>query len=215
MTSPDSAAADARKAAASKDERKPPSGWRKAALIAIFCLATLAVTVATVRFGQNWLDRTKTISFFVSRDGPDRKFAEKFAKIMAGNNEFIRIAVTPSDDPVGAFARRECDFVVARSDLKLPGWARSVANLEKEIIRQVISANAEEAIEAHAVRTRYAGRTTFIDFHLVVPGAMTVERSHAICDRLEAALTEAMDEGIVTIHVEPEDKAEHKGVRVA
>lgn len=86
---------------------------------------------------------------------------------------------------------------------------------ELERIRQVISANAEEAIEAHAVRTRYAGKATFIDFHLVVPGAMTVERSHAICDGIEAALTEAMDEAIVTIHVEPEDKAEHRGVRVA
>jgi cation diffusion facilitator family transporter len=85
---------------------------------------------------------------------------------------------------------------------------------ELQRIHEVISANAGEAIEAHAIRTRYAGKATFIDFHLVVPGAMSVERSHAICDQLESALTEALDEAIVTIHVEPEDMAEHKGMRV-
>lgn len=86
---------------------------------------------------------------------------------------------------------------------------------ELQRIREIISANAEDAIEAHAMRTRFAGKATFIDFHLVVPGAMTVERSHAICDRLESALKEALDEAIVTIHVEPEEKAERRGVRVA
>jgi divalent metal cation (Fe/Co/Zn/Cd) transporter len=44
---------------------------------------------------------------------------------------------------------------------------------------------------------------------------MTVARSHAICDRVEAALVAALDEAIVTIHVEPDEKAEQRGVRVA
>ncbi|MBL7309702.1 cation-efflux pump, partial [Escherichia coli] len=55
-------------------------------------------------------------------------------------------------------------------------------------IRSLISQHGEGALEAHDVRTRSAGQATFIDFHLVVPGAMTVEDSHAICDRLESAL---------------------------
>ena len=37
-------------------------------------------------------------------------------------------------------------------------------------IREVISNNAEGAIQAHDVKTRTAGRVTFIEFHLVVPG---------------------------------------------
>jgi cation diffusion facilitator family transporter len=59
-------------------------------------------------------------------------------------------------------------------------------------IRATIADNAEGAIEAHDVRTRMAGRVSFIEFHLVVPGDMTVSASHAICDRLEAALAEAV-----------------------
>jgi cation diffusion facilitator family transporter len=74
-------------------------------------------------------------------------------------------------------------------------------------IRRAISANAEGAIEAHDVRTRMAGHVTFIEFHLVVPGAMTVAASHAICDRLEAALADAVPGAQVIIHVEPEREA--------
>jgi cation diffusion facilitator family transporter len=81
-------------------------------------------------------------------------------------------------------------------------------------IRDVISQHAEGAIEAHDVRTRLAGRITFVDFHLVVPALMTVAESHAICDRIEAALRETIEDTIVTIHVEPESKAKHCGVPV-
>src|SRR5215813_12610446 len=70
-------------------------------------------------------------------------------------------------------------------------------------IRQIISANAEGAIEAHDVKTRTAGRVTFIEFHLVVPGNMTVATSHRICDRLEEALKLAVHDAEVLIHVEP------------
>jgi divalent metal cation (Fe/Co/Zn/Cd) transporter len=35
---------------------------------------------------------------------------------------------------------------------------------------------------------RHAGRVTFIDFDLVVPGEMSVSQVHDICDRIERAL---------------------------
>jgi cation diffusion facilitator family transporter len=78
-------------------------------------------------------------------------------------------------------------------------------------IKRAISSTADGAIEAHDLRTRHAGRMTFIEFHLVVPGAMSVAESHAICDRIEAALKEAVPDATVTIHVEPEHKAKHPG----
>ena len=79
-------------------------------------------------------------------------------------------------------------------------------------IREVISANSGDAIEAHDLRTRFASRTTFIDLHLVVPGQMTVEQSQQIGYRLETALKEAVADAIVTIHVEPEHMAEQKAL---
>ncbi|BDG73616.1 cation diffusion facilitator family transporter [Roseomonas fluvialis] len=83
-----------------------------------------------------------------------------------------------------------------------------------ERIRRIVAEQAEGAIEAHDLRSRHAGRFTFLEFHLVVPGAMTVAQSHEICDRIEAALKAELDTAIITIHVEPEGKAKHKGVPV-
>lgn len=83
-----------------------------------------------------------------------------------------------------------------------------------ERIREVISKHAEGAIEAHDVRTRNAGALTFVEFHLVVDGEMTVADSHAICDRIEHAIHEAVPDARVTIHVEPENKAKHEGIVV-
>lgn len=84
----------------------------------------------------------------------------------------------------------------------------------QKTIREVISSNADGAIEAHDIRTRQAGKMTFIDFHLVVPGAMSVDAAHTICDAIEAKLREAVRDVQITIHVEPEDKAKHSGIVV-
>lgn len=84
----------------------------------------------------------------------------------------------------------------------------------QRMIREVIATNAEGAIEAHDIRTRQAGKMTFIDFHLVVPGAMSVDTAHAICDRIEARLREVVKDALITIHVEPEEKAKHSGIVV-
>jgi cation diffusion facilitator family transporter len=82
------------------------------------------------------------------------------------------------------------------------------------LIRETIAAAAEGAIEAHDIRTRESGRRTFIEFHLVVAGSMSVEASHVICDRIEARLREAVGEAQITIHVEPDEKAKHSGIVV-
>jgi cation diffusion facilitator family transporter len=74
-------------------------------------------------------------------------------------------------------------------------------------IRDVIEANGSGALEAHDIRTRQAGRALFIEFHLIVPGSMTVDDAHAICDRLENAIENTIEGSEVVIHVEPEYKA--------
>ncbi|MTH62714.1 cation diffusion facilitator family transporter [Paracoccus sp. DK608] len=81
-------------------------------------------------------------------------------------------------------------------------------------IRSIISDHATGAIEAHDIRTRHAGPKTFIDFHLVVDGTISVNAAHEICDRIEAALKRRLPEAMISIHVEPEHKAKHSGVVV-
>ena len=83
-----------------------------------------------------------------------------------------------------------------------------------ERIRALLAQAAAGAIEAHDLRTRLAGRLIFLEFHLVVPGSMTVAASHEICDRIEDTLKAEMEHLMVTIHVEPEEKAKQQGVLV-
>lgn len=79
-------------------------------------------------------------------------------------------------------------------------------------IRKVIAAEANGALEVHELRTRHAGRMIFIDFHLVVPGSITVAEAHVICDRIEDALLAELTDVRVNIHVEPDGEAKHSGV---
>ena len=90
----------------------------------------------------------------------------------------------------------------------------AIPDEELQMIRQIISLQADGAIEAHDLRTRHAGKLTFLDFHLVVPGKMSVHDAHDICDRIEHALKDHNPGMAVTIHVEPESKAEHQGIVV-
>jgi cation diffusion facilitator family transporter len=73
-------------------------------------------------------------------------------------------------------------------------------------IRDAIRLSGEGALEAHDIRTRKSGRATFVEFHLVVPGFMTVEMAHTICDRIETTLEATLQGVDVSIHVEPDTK---------
>ncbi|TYR30005.1 cation transporter [Mesorhizobium microcysteis] len=84
---------------------------------------------------------------------------------------------------------------------------RAVPIDENMRIRDIISTNSAGALEVHDLKTRIAGRATFIEFHMVVDAAMSVGESHAICDRIEAALGDEIPSVRVVIHVEPDDEA--------
>ncbi|MBS3650844.1 cation transporter [Pseudaminobacter sp. 19-2017] len=88
------------------------------------------------------------------------------------------------------------------------GLMDRAVELEEHLhIRDIISANSRGALEVHDLKTRIAGRATFIEFHLVVDANMTVAQSHVICDRIEEALRAEIPSVRVIIHVEPEDEA--------
>lgn len=84
---------------------------------------------------------------------------------------------------------------------------RSVDMEEQMRIRDIISVNSKGALEVHDLKTRIAGRATFIEFHMVVDADMPVGDAHVICDRIEDALKAENPSVRVTIHVEPDDEA--------
>ncbi|MBL8576992.1 MAG: cation transporter [Mesorhizobium sp.] len=90
----------------------------------------------------------------------------------------------------------------------LSGLMDKAVSVEENVrIRDIVSVHSKGAIEVHDLKTRIAGRATFIEFHLIVDGDMTVRESHVICDRIEEALKAEIPSVRVTIHVEPDDEA--------
>ena len=80
----------------------------------------------------------------------------------------------------------------------------------QEITRteELIQAGLPQGASFHALRTRKAGATRFIEFHLLLPGDTSVRESHALCDRLEDAIAAELAKTSVTIHVEPHEAHE-------
>src|SRR5262249_18615489 len=74
---------------------------------------------------------------------------------------------------------------------------------EQALVRSAIEAQLGPEMDYHALRTRQAGSRRFVDFHLLVPGALSVRQAHAIGVRIEAAVGAALPRCEVTLHIEP------------
>jgi cation diffusion facilitator family transporter len=81
----------------------------------------------------------------------------------------------------------------------------------RDAIFRAIAESGAGAMQAHDIRSRRSAQTTFIEFHLVVAGDMTVEQAHTLCDRIENALRLEISGARILIHVEPDHKAHAEG----
>jgi cation diffusion facilitator family transporter len=80
---------------------------------------------------------------------------------------------------------------------------RALPPEEQDRLRKVIDAHISANCAYHALRTRQAGNSTFIDFHFLVPGSLSVRQAHAHGDRIEDALRKICPDAQITIHIEP------------
>ncbi len=74
---------------------------------------------------------------------------------------------------------------------------------EQARVRSIIESHLGEGMDYHALRTRRAGARRFADFHLLVPGAFSVQRAHSLAVQIEQAIQRALPEIEVAIHIEP------------
>jgi cation diffusion facilitator family transporter len=74
---------------------------------------------------------------------------------------------------------------------------------EQQRLREAITSHLRPNMTFHALRTRQAGSRRFVDFHLLVPGALSVAEAHAVGNKIEDAVR-ALFAGLeVTVHIEP------------
>ncbi len=76
---------------------------------------------------------------------------------------------------------------------------------EEKIIVETLAEHRGELVDFHQIRSRKAGAERFVDLHLVMPRALSVEEAHRMCDHLEADLKRKLPRLEITLHVEPCD----------
>jgi cation diffusion facilitator family transporter len=81
----------------------------------------------------------------------------------------------------------------------------SLSAEEEAAIRETIKVTTGENNNYHGLRTRRSGRESFIDFHLVLPRNLPIEKAHEMCDEIERRVVERLPNSNLTIHVEPCD----------
>jgi cation diffusion facilitator family transporter len=80
---------------------------------------------------------------------------------------------------------------------------RALSAEETQRVTAVLERFCVEGVGYHALRTRQAGHRRFISFHLLVPGAWSVERGHALLEEIEAEIRAALPHANVLGHLEP------------
>jgi cation diffusion facilitator family transporter len=79
----------------------------------------------------------------------------------------------------------------------------SIPETDEKRIKEIICEHSSVYAGFHDLKTRRSGPEIFIEFHLVVPGDISVTQSHDLTDHLETDLNTEYPRAMITIHVEP------------
>lgn len=73
---------------------------------------------------------------------------------------------------------------------------------EVVVVQEAVRDQAPKAL-FHGLRSRKSGSRRFMDMHLLLPGKVTVQEAHEICDRIERQVETRLENACLTIHMEP------------
>ncbi len=74
---------------------------------------------------------------------------------------------------------------------------------ERDAAEAILTGFVSRELQWHALKTRQAGARRFIEVHILVPGAWTVQQGHDTLERIEDALRKRFPMTTVTTHLEP------------
>lgn len=174
-------------------------GWG-IAIMAFSALVNLLVAIYEIRVGR------KADSVALEADGYHH-LTDVYTSlgVFAG---LILISITHIKivDPITAILVA-CLILKAAWDLTVKAFAPLMdTSMDKDSIKLVESILDEYNsyfLEYHELRTRKAGRESYIDLHLVLNSTYSIQEAHELCDAIEARIEEALAYSHVMIHVEP------------
>jgi cation diffusion facilitator family transporter len=109
-------------------------------------------------------------------------------------------------DPLIALAVAANIFVAGIGLIRRAGGGlldKALPEHEQRAIEEVLQRAAAQGIAFHAVRSRQAGRRSFVSLHVLVPGSWTIQQGHDLSERLERDLRAAVPNVSVLTHLEP------------
>lgn len=74
-----------------------------------------------------------------------------------------------------------------------------------------LAARHPELTNLHALRTRSSGSRDFVQFHVDLPGTMSVGEAHAITERVEADVRREFPDAEVIVHIDPQGHIDEPG----
>jgi len=81
---------------------------------------------------------------------------------------------------------------------------------EQAAVQGVLDAHRGPEVQFHALRTRHAASRRFVSVHVLVPGGWSVSRGHALLERIEQEIRQAVPNAHVFTHLEAiEDPASY------
>jgi len=72
-------------------------------------------------------------------------------------------------------------------------------------VRAVLDRHRTDDVGFHGLQTRESGRQRFVSFHVLVPGAWSVQQAHDLAEVVEADVLALLDGAHVTTHIEPRE----------
>jgi len=92
--------------------------------------------------------------------------------------------------------------LIKRSASGLMDCALSESDLAKVV--EVLNFYKSKNVEFHSLLTRQAGQRKFIEFHILMPGILTVQEGHDLAEKIEKEIRELFNSHVtVFTHIEP------------
>lgn len=79
----------------------------------------------------------------------------------------------------------------------------SIDHEQYRAVQRALSRYRAEGVYYHALRTRRAGRRSFVSVHVLVPGDWSVQTGHKLLERIEREIREIVPNASVFTHLEP------------
>lgn len=179
----------------------PDLGWG-IAIMGFSALANLVVALYEIRVGR------KEDSIALEADG-----MHHLTDVYTSLGVFLGLVIIKFTglqivDPITAILVA-CLIFKAAWDLTVKAFAPLVdTSMDREgirVIESILDEYNSYFLEYHELRTRKAGRDSYIDLHLVVNPHHSIQEAHKLCDAIEARIEETIPFSNVMIHVEPAD----------